>query len=110
MPEGQSKPLQTSKPRILGLLLAAGRGSRFDPSGKISKLLQHIDGSAIVTLAATQLHSACENVIAVIRPEQPGLRLTLEQAACLVTECADAHAGMGHSLAWGIVALLRLPD
>ena len=89
------------------LLLAAGRGARFDPSGQASKLLHLIDGLPVVCHAAAHLLKACPRVLAVIRPHSRTLRLWLEQAGCQVTECADAHSGMGHSLAWGMAEIER---
>lgn len=96
----------------LGLLLAAGRGSRFDPTGEKSKLLHTLEGISIVRRAATSLLEACTVVVAVIRPRSPELKLQLEQAGCHVSECADAHLGMGHSLAWGLTEAERIfqPD
>ncbi len=100
------------KSRTLGLLLAAGRGSRFDPTGEKSKLLHTLEGIPIVRRAAASLLQACGVVLAVIRPQSPELKLQLEQAGCEVIECAEAHLGMGHSLAWGLTEAERIyrPD
>jgi molybdenum cofactor cytidylyltransferase len=92
----------------IGLLLAAGRGSRFDPSGAKSKLLQTIDGLPVVCHAAATLLAACTKVVAVVRPQSSELKLWLREAGCHVVECADAHSGMGHSLAWGLAEAERL--
>jgi molybdenum cofactor cytidylyltransferase len=94
--------------KAVGLLLAAGRGSRFDPSGAKSKLLQTIDGLPIVCHAAATLLATCTNVLAVVRPHSAELKLWLREAGCHVVECADAHSGMGHSLAWGLAEAERL--
>lgn len=108
----KSESLPTTKLRAVGVLLAAGRGSRFDPTGNISKLLQKIDGLPIVCLAAAALREACTELIAIVRPSSSELKLWLKQAGCIVIECPDAHSGMGHSLAWGIAEADRLynPD
>jgi molybdenum cofactor cytidylyltransferase len=98
----QSKSSQTSKSKSVGILLAAGRGARFDPTGSVSKLLQRIDGLPIVCHAAARLRQACPDTIAVVRPGSSELKLWLRQTGCEVIECPDAHSGMGHSLAWGI--------
>jgi molybdenum cofactor cytidylyltransferase len=94
------------------MLLAAGRGSRFDPSGERSKLLHTLGSGPVVSHAASGLLEVCEVVLAVIRPHSPELKLQLEQAGCQVIECADAHLGMGHSLAWGLAEAERIyqPD
>jgi molybdenum cofactor cytidylyltransferase len=96
----------------VGLLLAAGRGSRFDPTGEKSKLLQTLDGEPIVVRAYASLAVVCPNIIAVIRPQSPELRRCLEQIGAQVVECADAHLGMGHSVAFGIAQAKHLynPD
>lgn len=104
----RGQPSTQAHPRAVGLLLAAGRGQRFDPSGKESKLLQLIDGLPVVCHAAAQLKATCGNTIAVVRPNSSQLKLWLREAGCTVIECADAHAGMGHSLAWGIAEAERL--
>jgi molybdenum cofactor cytidylyltransferase len=104
-------PNETSEPTAaVGVLLAAGRGSRFDPSGEKSKLLQMIGGLPVVCHTAANLLKACAKVVAVIRPNSAELKLWLTQAGCHVVECADAHSGMGHSLAWGIAEAERLYD
>jgi molybdenum cofactor cytidylyltransferase len=96
----------------LGLLLAAGRGSRFDPSGETSKLLHTLEGKAIIGHAVAKLLDVCGVVFAVVRPQSPELKFKLEQAGCHVIESADAHLGMGHSLAWGLTEAERIyrPD
>jgi molybdenum cofactor cytidylyltransferase len=108
----KSKSLPTSQSKAIGVLLAAGRGARFDPTGNTSKLLQKIDGIPIVCHAAAHLRAACTEVIAIVRPGSSELKLWLRQAGCIVVECPDAHSGMGHSLAWGIAEADRLynPD
>ena len=85
----------------IGLLMAAGRGSRFDPSGYADKLLAPVDGVAAVLRAHAALAAAVDAVIAVVRPDARGERVAapLRQAGCEVAVCADADHGMGHSLA-----------
>jgi molybdenum cofactor cytidylyltransferase len=102
----------TQARRTVGVLLAAGRGSRFDPTGEKSKLLQTLDGTPIVVRAYASLSAVCPNIVAVIRPQSPELKRWLEQVGAQVVECADAHLGMGHSVAFGIAQAQRLfhPD
>jgi molybdenum cofactor cytidylyltransferase len=109
----KSSGLPVATPRIkqggvLGLLLAAGRGSRFDPSGEKSKLLHTLEGEAIIGHALARLLDVCEVVLAVVRPQSPELKFKLEQAGCHVIESAEAHLGMGHSLAWGVTQAERI--
>jgi molybdenum cofactor cytidylyltransferase len=92
---------ETLQPRIVGILLAAGAGSRFG-SGVNSgggKLLHPLDGVAIGVRAARNMLAAGLAVTAVVRPGSDELRRLLEDAGCAVTVCADAAEGMGVSLA-----------
>ncbi|WP_179402149.1 nucleotidyltransferase family protein [Burkholderia guangdongensis] len=88
-----------------GILLAAGLGQRFDPSGRHSKLLALLpDGTPIAVAAARRLAAATANVIAVVRPGAETLAMRLNEAGCQVVYAPDALRGMGASLAAGIRA------
>lgn len=95
--------------RIVALLLAAGRGSRFDPSGEHDKLLTLLDGIPVAMRAAASLRD-CDHRVAVIAPEKPQLGQTLAQAGCELVIAADAGLGMGHSIAAGARYIARMPD
>jgi len=83
-----------------GILLAAGFGRRFDPSGRDSKLLAQLpDGRSVATHAAAALCAALPGSLAVIRPGQPALAAQLRDAGCRIVESAAAEGGMGHALA-----------
>jgi molybdenum cofactor cytidylyltransferase len=84
---------------IVGILLAAGSGSRFGGE----KLLQPLpDGVAIAAHAARNLLAAVPSVIAVVRWGDFPLYDMLEQEGCQVTMFESAARGMGASLAHGI--------
>jgi molybdenum cofactor cytidylyltransferase len=105
-----AKPLPKNTPRTdvgVGLLLAAGRGNRFDHSGKLNKLLVPLDGIPLVCHSAAHLAEAVTKRIAVIRPNERGLKKWLEEFGFLVVECPDAASGMGHSLSWGVAEALK---
>jgi molybdenum cofactor cytidylyltransferase len=86
-----------------GILLAAGRGTRFDPSGARNKLLQPLpDGRPVALAAACAMLQALPRVIAVLRPDADALAALLDDAGCEVSVCPDAASGMGASLAHGI--------
>jgi molybdenum cofactor cytidylyltransferase len=87
--------------RIVGILLAAGQGSRFGGDKLLAKLP---DGTAIGVRAARNLRAALDEVIAVVRPEDAALRALLAQEGCRVEPCATAWQGMGASLAHGVQA------
>jgi molybdenum cofactor cytidylyltransferase len=88
---------------IVGILLAAGRGRRFDPSGARNKLLQQLPGGdAVVVASAKNLLTAVPAVVAVVGPGGEGVADTLRTLGCDVTVCPDADAGMAASLVHAI--------
>ncbi|MEZ5658829.1 MAG: nucleotidyltransferase family protein [Burkholderiaceae bacterium] len=94
---------------VKALLLAAGRGSRFDPSGRTSKLLAEIDGTPVAVHALRRLLDAGLPVTAVVRA--PGrLADALTHAGAQVLVFAGAQEGMGASLAHGIGQLCHGED
>jgi len=115
-----SAPTPASSPapasQAVGILLAGGRGARFDPSGQTNKLLAPLlhgaePGVPIAWLAARQMRAALKRVIAVVRPDgaqAQELARLLEDAGCEVLMSAAAQRGMGASLAAGVRASLGL--
>ncbi|QID17900.1 nucleotidyltransferase family protein [Nitrogeniibacter mangrovi] len=90
---------------IQGVLLAAGFGRRFDPTGRHDKLLQPMsDDRPLLAHAASRLAVATPGPIAIIRPGQTARRAVLEACGCRVLECAEAERGMGHALAAAVRA------
>ena len=84
-------------------MLAAGKGSRFDASGKQNKLMQALpSGDAVAVASAKNLLSVIPNVLAVIRPGADSLASALQAAGCRVHICADAEQGMAASLVHGL--------
>ena len=98
-----------SSGRIIALLMAAGRGSRFDPSGEQDKLLALVDSVPVVVRAAASV-SDCDHCVAVLAPDKPLLAKALSQTRCERITAADAGLGMGHSIAAGARHLSRLSD
>ena len=94
------------RPAVIGLLLAAGLGTRFDPTGRQSKLLATLpDGLPVVAHAARALQQAVDAVVATVAPgSNPALEHTLQSLGITLVECTDARLGMGHSVACGIRA------
>jgi molybdenum cofactor cytidylyltransferase len=94
---------------ITGILLAAGRGRRFDPQGLRNKLLQPLPGGEpVVAASARLLLAACARVVAVVPPNDGGVAEVLRALGCEVTTCPDADAGMGLSLAHAVSYSLHL--
>ena len=84
---------------LVGILLAAGRGKRFDPSGVQNKLLQTLaGGDAVVAASAKNMLAVLPRVLAIVRPGDDKVAALLGGLGCEVRVCADADLGMGESL------------
>src|SRR5678815_4955858 len=91
--------------RVVGILLAAGRGSRFG-SDKLVAALRSPDhamqaGTPLGVAAARNLVAALPDSIAVVRPGNVVLSRLLGATGVRVVECSSADDGMGASLACG---------
>lgn len=91
---------------IVGILLAAGRGSRFGAQKLLAPLAGIEQAGAVVEAVGER---ACRNacaalprVIAVVRPGEAELSARLARSGAEVVEFPGADAGMGASLARGI--------
>ena len=91
-------PMNVQQP-IVGVLLAAGTGTRFG-GGKLIHPLE--DGVAMAVHAARNLLAAGLEVIAVVRSGDFALGDLLEEEGCHVTHSTEAARGMGHTLAHGV--------
>lgn len=98
---------------LVGILLAAGLGTRFDPTGARLKLLEPAPAGAhagrpLAVAAALNLRAAVDEVVAVVRPidgdAQRSLHAALADAGCRLVVCERAGEGMGASLACGVLA------
>ncbi len=98
MPEAKG----SAPPGVVALLLASGKGSRFDPSGARNKLLQLLpNGSTVIGSSVAHLIAAGLPVT-VVAPDDPALRAAL--AHYPVTWCINRQPelGMGASLALAV--------
>lgn len=92
----------------VGILMAAGRGRRFDPRGQRNKLLQPLPsvdgegGDPVVVASARKLLAVLPRVVAVVPPEDGGVGARLAALGCTVTVCPDADSGMAASLTHAI--------
>jgi molybdenum cofactor cytidylyltransferase len=93
---------------IVGLLVAAGRGRRFDPTGTVSKLETFLGGTMVAVRTAQALLSHCDKVIAAVRPESARLAEALSAAGCEIA-LVDGTEGMGTSIACGARAAMHQP-
>jgi molybdenum cofactor cytidylyltransferase len=97
----------------VGILLAAGRGRRFDPRGLRNKLLQPLPDAGdvpVVVASARKLLATLPRVVAVVPPGDGGVGALLAALGCEVTVCADADSGMAASLTHAIRRSLDLFD
>ena len=87
----------------VGILLAAGRGRRFDGSGASNKLLACIDDDlSVIAASAGKLLAVLRRVVAVVRFDDGGVADVLRALGCDVTVCPHADSGMAASLAHGV--------
>lgn len=87
------------KHQVVGILLAAGKGNRFDASGTRNKLMQLLpNGESVAVASARHLLSALPVVLAVVRPGVDMLAAQLREAGCSVIVCPTAEQGMGETL------------
>ncbi|NBV19007.1 nucleotidyltransferase family protein [Janthinobacterium sp.] len=98
----------------VGILLAAGRGRRFDPSGVQNKLLQPLAegphaGLPVVVAAARNMLAALPRVLAVVRADDTQVARALGTLGCEVRVCHDADTGMAASLTCGIAHVRGAP-
>ncbi len=91
---------------IQGLLLAAGRSQRFGSDKRLAML----DGEALLLRTAKRWLQARDetlgDVLVVLRAADPAereLASRLRDLGASTTFCAEAHLGMAHSLAWGVL-------
>lgn len=94
---------------VTGVLLAAGRGTRYDRSGREDKLLADAAGLPVVVRACRALRTVVETVLVVVRDDLRGSAVAgaLSGEDARVLRCADAGLGMGHSLALAAATLLE---
>ena len=87
---------------IVGILLAAGAGSRFG-GGKLAHPIPP-DGLPLSLVAYRNLKSVLDTVIVVVRADDATVRSIFEDEGARLALCPDAREGMGRSLAAGIDA------
>lgn len=89
--------------RPVGILLAAGRGRRFDPLGERNKLLQRLPGGEPVVVASARvLLAVLPRVVAVVPPDDGGVAEALRALGVEVSVCPEADSGMAASLVHAI--------
>ena len=89
----------TDKLQTVGLLLAAGRGSRFDPNSPGRKLRQQLSGRSIALHSLLALSQTVDTVIIAVRDLNDEFALDAGKLGATIVQPPDADLGMGHSLA-----------
>ncbi len=87
---------------ITGLLLAAGRGTRFASPHKLLHPLE--DGTPIALAALRNLAPCVDQTIVVLRPEDSALQAALQTENVHFIHCKEAQHGLGASIACGVRA------
>jgi molybdenum cofactor cytidylyltransferase len=94
--------------RIVGILLAAGRATRFGGDKLLAPLVQPAadvpPGTPIGAASALHLVAALPQSIAVVRQGDAALAAALRATGLRIVECKNADEGMGASLACGVAA------
>ncbi len=91
------------RPTVAAVLLAAGSARRMQ--GR-DKLLETVGGAPLLRVLADRLAaSAADEVVCVLRPDDPERRAALAGASARIVVNPRAAEGMGTSLAAGIAAL-----
>lgn len=84
-----------------GILLAAGAGRRFDPSGARNKLTEPLgNGVSVAGQSAQQLRLALDHVLIVVA--NSAMAVQLATPGCQVLVCPVASQGMGATLAFAV--------
>lgn len=90
---------------IVGIMLAAGAGVRFDPAGARYKLVQPLpDGRPVVRAACQALLPAVDRLLVIAGERAPQVRAALQGLPLDVLDCPRAALGMGATLKHGVAA------
>lgn len=93
---------RSSMAKVLALMLAAGRGTRFGSDKRLALLP---DGRSLLVASVERAQQVFAEVYVLLRNADDAQALGLP-AACRIIRCTDADQGMGHSLAAGMRALV----
>ena len=92
-------------PEIVGIMLAAGRGTRFDPTGQRNKLLAPLpDGRAVLRASCANLLPWVDRLVVVTGEHGAPLRAALADLPLEWVESDRVDLGMGASLKAGVGA------
>jgi len=90
---------------VVGILLASGKGTRFDQTGQRNKLVAVLpDGRAVIRADAQTLCMALPWVVVVVGDESAEIRNAIADLPLEIVHNSHAALGMGTSIAAGIGA------
>lgn len=92
---------------IAGLILAAGRGTRFGTDKRLARLP---DGRTLLEAVLARHAGISQPLLTVLRPGDAAASALARQHGAQILICEDADQGMGRSLACGASALLAMPE
>lgn len=97
-------PSVQASAEISAIVLAAGKGARFDPTGQRYKLLQPLpDGRSVIRASCEAMLASLDTVTVVCGARMDDIRAALAGLCVDIVHCADADAGMGASIRCGMV-------
>lgn len=90
-------------PALTGILLAAGQGSRFDPSGQKNKLFELLPtGKSVLLTSYLAMKPYVDQVIIVTSHAMDQVRTLFADKAAHIVHSPHAELGMGASIACGV--------
>ncbi len=95
--------LSHAQPAIVGLMLAAGRGRRYDPSGRLNKLNERLpDGRSLLRASCEALLPWVDELRVVVGPHNVMVLDRLHDLPYERRVCEQADKGMSSSLSCGL--------
>ncbi len=95
----QSPETSSAAPAVVAIVLAAGKGSRFDATGVKCKSAQQLpDGTPMIRAVCSALLQHIPDITVVVGEHEQVIRDALTQLPVKFLHCSDAHSGMSASL------------
>lgn len=99
MQAAQSPETTSAAPAVVAIVLAAGKGSRFDATGVKCKPAQQLsDGTPMIRAVCSTLLQHIPDITVVFGQHEQTIRAALAHLPVKFLHCPDAHSGMSASL------------